>query len=75
MEDYVHRIGRTGWAGNEGTAYTFITPEEEHYAEELITALRSSNKEVPEELLELDRQYKEKISKGEIKKKFIPSGF
>ena len=27
-EDYVHRIGRTGRAGKEGTAITFITPEE-----------------------------------------------
>lgn len=28
-ESYVHRIGRTGRAGKEGTAVTFITPEEE----------------------------------------------
>lgn len=27
-EAYVHRIGRTGRAGKEGTAITFITPEE-----------------------------------------------
>ena len=27
-EDYVHRVGRTGRAGNKGTAYTFITPDE-----------------------------------------------
>jgi len=27
-ESYVHRIGRTGRAGNEGTAITFITPRE-----------------------------------------------
>lgn len=27
-EAYVHRIGRTGRAGNEGTAITFITPRE-----------------------------------------------
>jgi len=27
-EAYVHRIGRTGRAGKEGTAVTFITPEE-----------------------------------------------
>ena len=28
MEDYIHRIGRTGRAGNKGTAITFITKEE-----------------------------------------------
>jgi ATP-dependent RNA helicase RhlE len=27
-EDYVHRIGRTGRAANEGDAYTFMSPDE-----------------------------------------------
>ncbi len=27
-EDYVHRIGRTGRAGKEGTAFTLVTPDE-----------------------------------------------
>ena len=27
-ESYVHRVGRTGRAGHEGTAITFVTPEE-----------------------------------------------
>ncbi|MBX3415266.1 MAG: DEAD/DEAH box helicase [Pirellulales bacterium] len=27
-DDYVHRVGRTGRMGREGTAYTFVTPEE-----------------------------------------------
>lgn len=26
-EDYVHRIGRTGRAGNKGVAHTFFTKE------------------------------------------------
>ncbi len=29
-EAYIHRIGRTGRAGKEGTAVTFMTPEEEN---------------------------------------------
>jgi len=29
MEDYIHRIGRTGRAGSPGTAHTFITVDEE----------------------------------------------
>ena len=28
IEDYVHRVGRTGRAGNEATATILITPEE-----------------------------------------------
>jgi len=43
MEDYVHRIGRTGRAGNKGTAYTFIMPEEAHYGYDIVKALENSN--------------------------------
>ena len=39
IEDYTHRIGRTGRAGNKGTAITFITPEEEQYAYEIVKAI------------------------------------
>jgi ATP-dependent RNA helicase RhlE len=38
-EDYVHRIGRTARAGNEGTAITLVAPDEEwhlRYIEKLI---------------------------------------
>jgi len=28
IEDYIHRIGRTGRAGKKGTAITFITDKE-----------------------------------------------
>ncbi|KAF5279301.1 hypothetical protein FQR65_LT15431 [Abscondita terminalis] len=31
IEDYVHRIGRTGRAFNEGDAITFSNPAEEYY--------------------------------------------
>ena len=30
-EDYVHRIGRTGWAGREGQAFTLVSPAEMKY--------------------------------------------
>ncbi len=36
LEDYVHRVGRTGRAGRKGTAYTFISPQEEAYAPDLV---------------------------------------
>jgi ATP-dependent RNA helicase DDX46/PRP5 len=56
-EDYVHRVGRTGRAGNKGTSYTFITPEECLYAADLIRALENSNNSVPEALRKLDEEY------------------
>lgn len=46
-EDYVHRVGRTGRAGNKGTAITFIGPDEERYAPDLVKALRESGAPVP----------------------------
>ena len=42
MEDYVHRVGRTGRAGNKGTAITFITPDECACASDLIKALETA---------------------------------
>jgi len=69
MEDYIHRIGRTGRAGNQGTAYTFITRDEEHLAKDLLTALKASDQPIEPELIELDGEYMRKIREGEIDRK------
>ena len=53
MEDYVHRAGRTGRAGNKGTCITFITPEQERYSVDIFRALKASNATIPKELEEL----------------------
>lgn len=53
MEDYVHRAGRTGRAGNKGTCVTFITPEQDRYSVDIYRALKASNAAVPAELEEL----------------------
>lgn len=74
-EDYVHRVGRTGRAGNKGTAYTFITPEECQYASDLIRALENSGNVVPEELKKLEETYLKKIEEGEIEKKKTNVGY
>ncbi|AWI05137.1 DEAD/DEAH box helicase [Clostridium drakei] len=34
-ESYIHRIGRTGRAGNKGTAITFSTPNEDRFLSEI----------------------------------------
>lgn len=67
MEDYIHRIGRTGRAGNKGTAISFITPQEKKYAWELIKVLESSNQNIPEELLDLSLEFKHQVDSGEAK--------
>jgi ATP-dependent RNA helicase DDX5/DBP2 len=35
VEDYVHRIGRTGRAGASGESYTFFTPQVRNAPEQL----------------------------------------
>lgn len=73
-EDYVHRCGRTGRAGNKGFAYTFITPDQGQYCVEIIKALELSGNPVPQELQNLWDTFKieaEKIGK----KVWTSSGF
>ncbi|MCL4116650.1 UNVERIFIED_CONTAM: hypothetical protein GTU68_039520 [Idotea baltica] len=60
-EDYVHRCGRTGRAGNKGHAYTFLTYEQPKYAGDIIRALEVSEVPVPEELKTLWEDYKTKM--------------
>ena len=48
VEDYVHRIGRTGRAGNQGIAYTFFTAGDSKRATQLIGVLQRAAQEIPE---------------------------
>lgn len=52
IEDYVHRIGRTGRAFNEGDAITFCNPAEEYYIQKIEKLIRQSIpvREIPEEV-------------------------
>ena len=61
LEDYIHRIGRTGRAGNKGTAITFISPEDEAYVADIIKALEIANINVPNELREIHDNFKNKV--------------
>jgi ATP-dependent RNA helicase DDX46/PRP5 len=68
LEDYVHRCGRTGRAGNKGTAVTLIEkPGEESLAYHVLKALTQSGKEILPELQEMANEYKQKIKRGEVK--------
>ncbi|TFK94684.1 P-loop containing nucleoside triphosphate hydrolase protein [Polyporus arcularius HHB13444] len=73
MEDYVHRAGRTGRAGNKGTCVTFITPEQDRYSVDIFRALQASNAAVPKELEELANGFLDKVKAG--KAKAAGSGF
>ncbi|KAG2714578.1 hypothetical protein I3760_03G033600 [Carya illinoinensis] len=53
VEDYVHRIGRTGRAGATGLAFTFFGDQDAKYASDLIKVLEGANQRVPPEIREL----------------------
>ncbi|PFX20883.1 probable ATP-dependent RNA helicase DDX43 [Stylophora pistillata] len=59
IEDYVHRIGRTGRAGKKGTSLTFVTREDWRMAHKLINIMVEANQEVPDELADMAQRYEE----------------
>ncbi|OWB77616.1 hypothetical protein B5S32_g1788 [[Candida] boidinii] len=73
MEDYVHRVGRTGRAGNSGEAYTFITKDQLRNSVDLVKALELSEQTVPPQLLKMSQDFRDLVKKG--KGKFNGSGF
>ncbi|GMG19746.1 unnamed protein product [Ambrosiozyma monospora] len=60
IEDYVHRIGRTGRAGQTGVAHTLFTEQEKHLAGALMNVLRGGDQDVPEDLLKFGSTVKKK---------------
>ncbi|PLB50509.1 ATP-dependent RNA helicase dbp3 [Aspergillus steynii IBT 23096] len=60
VEDYVHRIGRTGRAGAEGNAVTLFTETDKAQSGALINVLKAANQEVPEDLLKFGSTVKKK---------------
>ncbi|EEY18705.1 pre-mRNA-processing ATP-dependent RNA helicase PRP5 [Verticillium alfalfae VaMs.102] len=67
LEDYVHRAGRTGRAGNKGTAVTYITSEQENCAPGIAKALEQSGQPVPERLNEMRKAHRDKVKAGKAK--------
>ena len=55
IEDYVHRIGRTGRAGAKGKALTFFTRKDAQNAHKLVQLLVKAKQKVPEELEQMAR--------------------
>lgn len=60
VDDYVHRIGRTGRAGQDGRAITLFTDAEKGLAGALTNVLKAANQPVPDELLKFGTTVKKK---------------
>ncbi|SCU89440.1 LAFA_0E18052g1_1 [Lachancea sp. 'fantastica'] len=56
IDDYVHRIGRTGRAGNTGVATAFFNRGNKNVAKEMIELLTEAKQEVPSFLEQLGRE-------------------
>lgn len=56
IEDYVHRIGRTGRAGTSGTAVSFFTDANSKLGGDLCKIMREANQTIPPELQRFDRR-------------------
>lgn len=56
IEDYVHRIGRTGRAGATGLAFTFLSEQDGKHAKALVRILEEAKQVVNPELRELASQ-------------------
>ena len=52
IEDYIHRIGRTGRCGNKGMAVSFFAESDSKRANKLASILKEANQEVPPKLLQ-----------------------
>jgi ATP-dependent RNA helicase DBP3 len=64
IEDYVHRIGRTGRAGQSGLSVTFFQPlQDKARAGELQQVLRQAGQEVPDALAKFGSTIKKKEHK------------
>ncbi|KAL2500275.1 DEAD-box ATP-dependent RNA helicase 42 [Forsythia ovata] len=63
-EDYVHRVGQTGRAGQKGCAITFISEEDARYAPDLLKALELSEQVVPADPKALADGFMVKVNQG-----------
>lgn len=56
IDTHTHRIGRTGRAGMQGTAYTLLTEKDKEFAGHIVKNLEAANQEVPQEVWDLAMQ-------------------
>ncbi|XP_041620182.1 probable ATP-dependent RNA helicase DDX43 [Vulpes lagopus] len=69
IEEYVHRVGRTGRAGKTGISITLLTRNDWRVAGELINILERAHQSVPEELVAMAERYEAHRLRKETERK------
>ena len=64
IDSYVHRVGRTGRAGNKGLATTFLNESDSALAPELVETLEEAGQEVPSWLSSLAERFAARGGRG-----------
>jgi len=57
IDDYIHRIGRTGRCGNKGTAISFINDNNKPIIKDLFYLLKKHKQDIPQWFEDLFRKY------------------
>ena len=63
VEDYIHRIGRTGRGGATGISHTFFTDFDKSMAGALVNILQEAKQEVPKEIYKYPMVTKKAVDK------------
>ncbi|KAJ1968040.1 hypothetical protein IWQ62_001489 [Dispira parvispora] len=64
IDEYIHRIGRTGRAGKQGISHTLFTSHDKAHSGELVNVLKSAEATVPHELLKFGTAVRKKEHKA-----------
>ena len=64
IDEYVHRIGRTGRAGNTGWATAFYNEKNMKIADDLINLLTEAKQEVPPKMRDIARIFRDSYRPG-----------
>eukprot|EP01089_Gocevia_fonbrunei_P009858 TRINITY_DN2228_c0_g2_i1.p1 TRINITY_DN2228_c0_g2~~TRINITY_DN2228_c0_g2_i1.p1 ORF type:complete len:622 (-),score=178.67 TRINITY_DN2228_c0_g2_i1:66-1931(-) len=64
IDSYIHRIGRTGRAGNSGLATAFVNEDNTNILAEVISNLEETDQECPEWLIDLAKRNRGYSGKG-----------
>lgn len=64
IEEYVHRIGRTGRVGNLGLATSFFNDKNRNMAVDVVELIQETNQELPDWLLNISREVQAEQNRG-----------